>query len=340
MNNIYELVNKYISSGESVVLACIIDHTGSTPREVGSKMIIRENRRIEGSIGGGILESLVQKLAAGVFQSRRSIIKEFCLKKEEVASIGMACGGNVAVYLKYIDSADKDTRETFAAAARIWREQNKAWMITIVEPDDSFSLELYSESRNVPGRISESDFDYVKANLDHRSHYIDTGGKKYMVDPLVCSKAFIYGGGHIGYEMAALLERLDFHITVIDDREEFASAQRFPQADRLVVCPFEGAMERLSIDADSYIIIVTRGHMHDQTVLEQALKTDAEYIGMIGSSTKRDATYKSLLEKGFTQEDISRVHSPIGLNIGAHTPAEIAVSIAAEMIQARAGGQR
>jgi xanthine dehydrogenase accessory factor len=340
MKNIYELVNQFISGGESVVLACIIDHSGSTPRELGSKMIIRESGRIEGSIGGGLLEALVQKLAAGVFQSRRSIIKEFCLNKEEVAGIGMACGGNVSVYLKYIDSADRETRETFAAAEEIWRERNKAWMITIIEPDGTFRLVLHSESGKASGQLSESDLDAVKAYLDYRSRYIDAGDRKYMVDPLVCSKAFIFGGGHIGYEMAALLERLEFHITVIDDREEFVTKERFPQADRLVVCPFEGALEKLDVDANSYIIIVTRGHMHDQTVLEQALGTDAGYIGMIGSRTKRDASYKSLLEKGFTQSDISRVHSPIGLNIGAHTPAEIAVSIAAEMIQIRAGGQR
>jgi xanthine dehydrogenase accessory factor len=339
MENIYELVNEYLSGGESVVLACIIDHTGSTPREVGSKMIVRENRQIAGSIGGGILEALVQKLAADVFESKRSVIKEFSLNKEEVANIGMTCGGNVAVYLKYIDAADKATRETFAAAEKIWSEQNKAWMITIVEPDGSFNLVLYSEGRT-SGAISARDVEAVKELLDHKSHYIDTGGRKYMVDPLVCSKAFIFGGGHIGCEMAALLERLDFYITVVDDREEFAGALRFPQADRRVICPFDDVLPRLDIDGNSYIIIVTRGHMHDETVLEQALKTDAKYIGMIGSRTKRDATYKNLLEKGFTQNDIDRVHSPIGLKIGAHTPAEIAVSIAAEMIQERAGGQR
>lgn len=340
MKNIYERVNQYISGGESVVLACIIDHTGSTPREIGSKMIIREDKQIEGSIGGGVLEALVQKLAAGVFENRQSIIKEFSLNKEEVANIGMTCGGNVAVYLKYIDAADKATRNTFGQAETVWNEQGRAWMITAIAQDDSFRLALYAEDGSAPAGISAGDFETLKAQLDHKSHYVDMGGRKYMVDPLVCSKAFIFGGGHIGYEMAAALERLDFRIAVIDDREEFVTAQRFPQADERVVCPFDDVLSKLDIDRDSYIIIVTRGHMHDQTVLEQALKTNAGYVGMIGSRTKRDSIYKNLREKGFTQQDIARVHSPIGLNIGAHTPAEIAVSIAAEMIQERASVQR
>jgi xanthine dehydrogenase accessory factor len=107
-----------------------------------------------------------------------------------------------------------------------------------------------------------------------------------------------------------------------------------------LAAPYYDAFSRLNIDKDSYIVIVTRGHIHDQAVLEQALKTNAKYIGMIGSRTKRDMVFASLLEKGYTQNDINRVHAPIGLSIGAHTPEEIAVSIAAEMIQERAKVQR
>lgn len=164
------------------------------------------------------------------------------------------------------------------------------------------------------------------------------GERKYMIDPVTYSRAYIFGGGHIGYEMAIVLDRLDFHTTIIDDREEYASVGRFPLADACVVSSFDAVCSKLDIDENSYIVIVTRGHIHDETVLEQALRTSAKYIGMIGSRTKRDSIYGSLLSKGFTQDDINRVHSPIGLAIGAHTPGEIAVSIAAEMIQVRAKG--
>jgi len=125
-------------------------------------------------------------------------------------------------------------------------------------------------------------------------------------------------------------------VVVIDDREEFADPRFFPEAKEISYIPFEGAMERLAIDKSSFVVIVTRGHMHDKTVLAQSLKTGAKYIGMIGSRRKRDIIYEKLLEEGFTKQDIDSVYSPIGLDIGAETPEEIAVSIVAELIKVRA----
>lgn len=129
-----------------------------------------------------------------------------------------------------------------------------------------------------------------------------------------------------------------FRTVVLDDREEFANREILSSADRIVVLrSFDEAMKDLDIDEESYLVIVTRGHLHDKTVLGQALRTRARYIGMIGSRTKRDATYEVLTKEGFTAGDFARVRAPIGLNIGAETPEEIAISIVAELIQARAG---
>jgi xanthine dehydrogenase accessory factor len=126
-------------------------------------------------------------------------------------------------------------------------------------------------------------------------------------------------------------------VVVIDDRSEFANAERFPDAsDILVVKDFKRALEGLSIDKDSFIIIVTRGHQHDRVVLEQALKTDAYYIGMMGSKRKRDSIYSALVSQGVSPEQLNRVHCPIGVSISAETPEEIAVSIVGEMVMERA----
>jgi xanthine dehydrogenase accessory factor len=124
----------------------------------------------------------------------------------------------------------------------------------------------------------------------------------------------------------------------LDDRQEFASRDRFKTADEIIVLnDFSGAMDELEINDDSYVVIVTRGHAHDKTLLAQALRTNAGYIGMIGSRSKRDAVYDALCKEGFSRDEFKRVYSPIGLDIGAETPAEIAVSILAELIKARAG---
>jgi xanthine dehydrogenase accessory factor len=165
------------------------------------------------------------------------------------------------------------------------------------------------------------------------------GEEDFLVEPL-CSEGsvFIFGAGHIAGELAPLAKLVGFRTIVLDDRQEFASRARFPSADTvLVLDSFEKALDGLDIDEESYLVIVTRGHAHDKTVLGQALATKVGYIGMIGSRSKRDAVYEALLEEGLTRADFERVHSPIGLDIGAETPEEIAVSIVSELIQARSG---
>jgi xanthine dehydrogenase accessory factor len=158
-----------------------------------------------------------------------------------------------------------------------------------------------------------------------------------IIEPAIKPKAaFLFGAGHVAKPTAHLCVLTGFYVTVLDDRKEFANAFNFPDAHEThVLESFEESFNDLYVDEDSFIVIFTRGHLHDRTVLAQALKTRAGYIGMIGSKKKRDNIYKALLNTGYRQEDIDRVFSPIGLAIGAQSPEEIAVSIVAEMIQQR-----
>jgi xanthine dehydrogenase accessory factor len=125
-------------------------------------------------------------------------------------------------------------------------------------------------------------------------------------------------------------------VVVVDDREMFANRERFPEADEVIVSEFEKCFDRLNIDDSSYIIIVTRGHLYDGFVLEQAVRTNARYIGMIGSKKKIKTLYEILVKKGISKETLNRVHAPIGLDINSETPEEIAVSIVAQLIKTRA----
>jgi len=148
---------------------------------------------------------------------------------------------------------------------------------------------------------------------------------------------YLFGAGHVSRPVAELAAMVDFRTIVLDDREEFANNERFPKADQIVVLPsYDDVFAGLEIGGDSYLVIVTRGHLHDKTVLEQSLRTDAGYVGMIGSRRKQRLVYDELLGKGFCEDDLNRVHNPIGLDIAAETPEEIAVSIVAELIAARA----
>jgi xanthine dehydrogenase accessory factor len=167
---------------------------------------------------------------------------------------------------------------------------------------------------------------------------VTVGDKRYFVEPTVLpGTVFLFGAGHVSRPVAKLASLVDFRTVVVDDRQEFANSERFPSAEQIkVTASFHQSFEGLEIDRDSYVVILTRGHLHDKTVLEQALRSDAGYIGMIGSRRKRDLIFQELLTKGLCQADLERVHAPIGLAIGAETPEEIAVSIVAELIQVRA----
>jgi xanthine dehydrogenase accessory factor len=147
------------------------------------------------------------------------------------------------------------------------------------------------------------------------------------------------GAGHVAKPTAHLACLVGFKVIVIDDRPEFANKVRFPEAEVRVVKDFSQALDSASIDKDTFIAIFTRDHAYDRLVLEQALKTRAGYIGLMGSQKKRDAIYQSLLNQGFSSQDIARVHCPIGIPMEAETPEELAVSIVGELINERAKQQ-
>ena len=162
------------------------------------------------------------------------------------------------------------------------------------------------------------------------------GDVDVFIEPILSSPTlYIFGGGHISLPLAKIGKLLGFKVAVIDDRTEFANPQRFPEADFILAEDFKKAFPQLKIDKASYIPIVTRGHQYDELVLEWAVGTKAKYIGMIGSKTKNKAIFSHLLAKGISQELLDKVHAPIGLEIYAQTPEEIALSIMAEIVKVR-----
>jgi xanthine dehydrogenase accessory factor len=162
------------------------------------------------------------------------------------------------------------------------------------------------------------------------------GDTEVFIEPILSApKLFIFGAGHIGVPLARMARMTGFRISVVDDRAEFATKERFPEAAELLAGDFATIFEKLAITPNSYIVIITHGHKGDETVLGGALRTPARYIGMVGSKSKNAAVFSHLLAKGFTQAELDRVHAPIGLRIMAQTPEEIAVSILAEIIQVK-----
>jgi xanthine dehydrogenase accessory factor len=330
---IYNDAARYLRQGESVVLATVTEGEGSSPRGVGAKMLVCENGRALGSVGGGVLEESVLRLCKEAFLEKRSFTAAFSLSKEDIAGTGMACGGRVTVFVQYVSCEDTETPKLFESASPVGDRQS--WLVTLI-PDgrSSYSIYFYAADEEIPAGLAR-DISLLKEHFGRASRCARIEDRTYLIEPLARCKAFVFGGGHIGCALVPLLFALGFYTVIIDDREEFCGRLRFPQADERVVGGYDD-VSSLGIGENGYVVIITRGHLHDKEVLAGALNTKAAYIGMIGSKTKREAIYSSLLEEGFTQNDLDRVYSPIGLAIGAQTPEEIAVSIAAEMILKRA----
>ena len=159
-----------------------------------------------------------------------------------------------------------------------------------------------------------------------------------LVEPIISRPVvYIFGGGHVSQKLAPLVSMAGFGLVVADDRPEWANRERFPQAQEIWNEPMDQVLAGRRLGRDSYVVIVTRGHLYDKEVLGQALGQNAAYVGMIGSRRKRNLIYQALSEEGTSQEQLASVYSPIGLDIGAETPEEIAISIVAELVAVRAG---
>jgi xanthine dehydrogenase accessory factor len=346
MDSIVTAACELIAEGRAFVLATIISHEGSTPRTSGTRMLITGEQEIVGTIGGGLLELETMQVAAQMNAQAPARYLDFDLANQDAANIGMICGGGVRVLLDYI-RPDEDNRRLFTT----WREELAQGRRTMLLSQVSgtrtkirkIDHALLKSDNSLQGPLDlPADVSAALSSLITKATHVqvlDLEAGMVVADPgHFAPTLFIFGAGHVAQPTAHLAAMVGFDVVVLDDRSEFAAAARFPDAAAVhTISSFDTAFDDLSVNADAYIIIVTRGHLHDRTVLAQALKTPAAYIGMIGSRTKRDAIYMRLLKDGHTASDIARVHSPIGLSIGADTPEEIAVSIVAELIAVRAG---
>jgi len=324
----------WLDEGAHVVCATIAASEGSTPRSAGSKMILRAGGDTRGSVGGGAVEAGVVQAAAQVLGHGMPTLLPYDLSGELAAGAGMVCGGKVTIFLERLQPGPDAVlyRELLARTS----QGERCLLVTSVQ-GRGCALLTPGGSRSgaeLPAEVLK----HVLALKNLRAPALFTVGENdWLAESWAGpSRLFIAGAGHVARYTARVAAMAGFQVTVMDDRPEFASKSRFPESHSVQVKDLRSCLEGLAIGPDSSIVILTRGHLCDAEVLEQSLATRAGYIGMIGSRRKRDAVYEKLRGKGFTGADFARVRCPIGLAIGAQTPEEIAVSITAELIAARA----
>jgi xanthine dehydrogenase accessory factor len=346
MSHIFKSINELLQKGQRSVLARIIRHTGSTPRNTGTRCLILEDGAIIGTIGGGLLEHQVRQKVKDVLDTGKSDLLYFRLTGKELEESEMLCGGTVDVYLEPLFPGCPHVEEIFHKADDMISRGVEGSLVTAVSAgipyDDKDCRLLIGKDGERFGSISgyatkaaSAPYEGLISSQPQLLSEQDEG--LVFVEPLLPDNVlFLFGAGHISQVVASLAGLAGFKITVIDDRKEYANPERFPLAEEIRVSAFEDVFEQIYIDTSSYIAILTRGHVYDRDVLRQALETDAAYIGMIGSRRKIGIIFRSLKEEGVSEEKLKQVHSPIGLDIGAETPEEIAVSILAELIQIKA----
>ena len=345
MKKLFREMADLLHNGESFVTATVFNKTGSAPRSDGSKMVVRSNGWIIGSVGGGRLEADALQLAADVFQSKQPLIQSFALTGEDAAGMAMICGGQGEILLDYIDGNDETNRVLFDEAAAILQQGSKAWLITALGDPTQNAVParqqcLVMHDGTMTGTI-DVDPGFLATlvsgpkSLSIHAEVFDN--RRFVVEPIRhLGTLYIFGAGHVSQKIAPLAETVGFRTVVLDDRTEYANRTRFAEPTELVLLESFSRLPDLGIDDNSYVVIVTRGHLHDKVVLEQALRTEARYLGMIGSQRKRDMLFEALTQEGFVRRDLDRVYSPIGTDIGAETPEELAVSIVGELIKVRA----
>jgi xanthine dehydrogenase accessory factor len=334
LKKLFETVAKNVKDGHALVLVNVIASSGSTPRGAGATMLVFEDGHSEGTIGGGAVEYEAQKQAAGLFKEKNSKLLSYTLKPNDVADLGMICGGSVTVYYQYIDPEDQKTVDLFLYIAESFGREQSAWLLRRIQNGVLTGMGVYDD--NGLHFLEDAPIEQIKPILQSGSEMLP-GDPAYYIEPLTrAGRVYIFGGGHVAQELVPVISHIGFTTVVFEDREAFADKKLFKGAAGVVLGRFDQIADYITIRPEDYVIIMTRGHQADFEVLRQTLRTQATYIGCIGSRKKVEAVKKRLIEDGISLADCNRMRSPIGLEIKAETPAEIAVSIAAELILHRA----
>ncbi len=345
MNEFYQEVKKCLAQGKEAVLATIIASSGSTPRKAGSQMLVKADGSIQGSVGGGAVEHQAINAALETMGKKKSCKKEFSLTRQQAGDIGMVCGGRTTIYFQYLSPQNREFLQVWDRLLKALERREEGWLLLDITREESWKMEIHihekGEEPDIFGKQGglANRFKTPERMLEAGGQGVlwEEGGRTCFIQPIgLAGRVYIFGAGHVAKELVLVLSHVGFSCVVMDDREEFANPRMFPDAERIVVGDLERIGDYVSIKEKDYVCIMTRGHQYDYLVQKQVMSLHPCYIGVMGSKNKIQVVWEKLMEDGFSKEELEFCHMPIGTAILAETPAEIAISIAGELIQVRA----
>jgi xanthine dehydrogenase accessory factor len=338
MRDILPDLDKWRDENKSIVLATVVQTWGSSPRRAGAKMALTPDGKITGSVSGGCVEGAVYETGVDVLKANRPQLLHFGVADETAWEVGLACGGSIDIFVKPLDE------EFFRALHSVLVQEKLAVAVMVVRgPDELLGREmLVEETGNVTGSLSEAlDKQAVEmaretlAKGESRRAMLNEDIEIFLEVILPPPTLIAVGGVHITIALMALAKTLGYRTVVIDPRSAFGNEERFPNVDRLIQRWPDEAFQEIPLTRSTAVAMLTHDPKLDDPALKIALPSPAFYVGALGSKTTQAKRRQRLLEDGMTQERLNRLHGPIGLEIGAGTPEEIAISIMAEVVAAR-----
>jgi xanthine dehydrogenase accessory factor len=356
MRDVLKKLIEALEEGREQVFCQIVETRGSTPQKAGAVMVVDPAGGQTGTLGGGCVENEVKQQAIRRIGVAGTTLTSFVLDHDYAWADGLICGGKMVVAVEtlrgpislpyfqtlnmLLEAGNGFTEAVIVNPERVDKEVNGEGEIDRIEPGRRYLFgpegvcQASWPSGSVPAHIAS-----CVVPLRERPRPEVRGGVAWIAT-LPRIRLVIVGAGHVGQAVAGLAAESDFDVWVIDDRSQYASAQRFPTAQRILVGPIDEVLASLEVTPNTYALIVTRGHGHDQEALYRLAPTPAPYVGLIGSKRKIKLIFESLRDAGIAEADLERVAAPVGLDIGAQTVPEIAISIVAELIARRSLGSK
>jgi xanthine dehydrogenase accessory factor len=346
MRELLEELLAAVRAGRGVTFCRLVETRGSTPQKPGAAMLVFADGSQAGTLGGGCVEADVKRQALATLGEGAARIVQFQLDDDYGWDDGLICGGRMQVAIDPV--VDAETRSYVEHLSRLAEEGGTEAVVFDAEASGLPEAACYLfdsedklvahvggplEGSNAPAALRERLRPLAKRPRPSAAH-----GIAYLPMLPRC-RLIIVGGGHVGQAVGNLAAELDFDVWVIDDRAEFVSEARFPCAEKRLSGSMGEVLPGLEITPSTYCLIVTRGHNHDEEALYHLVDRGARYVGMIGSKRKIKLIFDDLLTEGITAEALTRVHAPVGLDIGSQTVMEIGVSIVAELVAHRNLGQ-